>query len=108
MEDQPLITLQLDNRLILDSSLGLLAQEVSLVKGFYQVSLLYRSPSSTSCNPTRDATGSSESRVERLAIPRNASAASARAIPGEAVPEQDDEPGAGDAEQQRHLRRPER
>jgi sugar lactone lactonase YvrE len=41
---QPLITLQLDNRLILDTALGLLAQDVSLVKGFYQVSLLYRTP----------------------------------------------------------------
>lgn len=41
---QPLISLQLDGRLILDSSLGLLTQDVSLVKGFYQVSLLYRSP----------------------------------------------------------------
>ncbi len=43
-ETQPLISLQLDGRLILDSSLGLLAQDVSLVKGFYQLSLLYRSP----------------------------------------------------------------
>jgi len=43
-ETQPLITLQLDGRLILDSSLDLLAQEVTLVKGFYQVALLYRSP----------------------------------------------------------------
>ncbi len=43
-ETQPLITLKLDDRLILDSSLGLMAQEISLVKGFYQVSLLYRSP----------------------------------------------------------------
>ncbi|MCB0190256.1 MAG: hypothetical protein KDE31_38550, partial [Caldilineaceae bacterium] len=37
-----LITLQLDNQLIIDSSLGLLNQEVPLVKGFYQLTLQYQ------------------------------------------------------------------
>lgn len=39
----PTISLQLDDRLILDTSLGLDTQELTLVKGFYQVTLLYQS-----------------------------------------------------------------
>ncbi|MEZ4674371.1 MAG: hypothetical protein R2932_09025 [Caldilineaceae bacterium] len=39
----PLLTMQLDNRLILDSSLGLTTQELALVKGFYQVTIRYQS-----------------------------------------------------------------
>lgn len=38
----PLLTLQLDNRLVLDTSLGLLSQEIDLVKGFYQIALNYQ------------------------------------------------------------------
>jgi len=43
----PLLTMQLDDRLILDTSLGLLDQEIDLAKGFYQLSLSYQTVQDT-------------------------------------------------------------
>lgn len=43
----PLLTMQLDDRLILDSSLGLLSQEINLAKGFYQLALNYQTAPET-------------------------------------------------------------
>lgn len=40
----PTLSMQLDNRLILDTLLGVEDQELFLAKGFYQLTLLYRQP----------------------------------------------------------------
>ena len=45
-----ILTLQLDNRLILDTSLGVVNQELSLAKGFYQLALQLRMPEAATTN----------------------------------------------------------